>query len=312
MAKVERRQRQQRRGEKEEAVEMMGVSQDSPRQEEEVLNPQVLGTVLAPQTVTEGSSTTEHDKVESLTTIHNTCFSTVSSQVPTSTDQVIVNNIDLTDDLSQCTPPLHGVPSNTTTPYSRLSSVCRTPILKVKKLLHSPFSGESIAAQKMVPPGGQEVWSGGVEWGWGEGRGREGRSSETPPLVGDEVVVEAEGEVELVEGGGMEVEGGYEGEGVEKEKEGGFTNVPLNANGPSEHSTEKGDVGTAVDAPVQSPLVTHCDSNSQQPWSVLGPTLLRDSMAVHCIMQPLASQEALSVAELEKREEAIVHYLKNR
>lgn len=76
MAKVERRQRQQRRGEKEEAVERMGMSQDSPRQVEEILNPQVLGTVLAAQTVTEGSSTTEHDKVESLTTIHNTCFCT--------------------------------------------------------------------------------------------------------------------------------------------------------------------------------------------------------------------------------------------
>lgn len=273
MAKVERRQRQQRREEKEEVVEMTEVSRDSPRQVEEILNPQVLGAVSAAQTVTEGSSTTEHDKVESLTITHSTCFSICLHQVPTSTDQVFLNDaIGLTDDLSQCTPPLDGVPSSTniTTPYSILSSVCRTPIVKVKKLLHSPSSGGSIPAQKMVPASvdGQEVWCGGVEWGLSEGRGREGRSSETPPLVGDEVVVEAEGEVELVEGGGMEGERGCEGGAMEGEKEGGFNSVPLNANGSSEHSTEKGDVETAVDAPVQYPQVTHCDSNSQQPRSV--------------------------------------------
>lgn len=177
---------------------------------------------------------------------------------------------DLTDDFSQCTPPLSGVPSssNTTTPYSKLSSVCRTSIVKVNKLLHSSSSGVSIPERKVVPPasvGGQKVWSVGVEGGQ---RGKEGRLSETPPLEGDEVMVEAEGEVEHGEWGGMEGERGSEGGGVEGEREGGFNSVPLNPNGSSEDSTEKGDVETAADAPVQSSLVTHCDSNSQQPRSV--------------------------------------------
>ena len=181
---------------------------------------------------------------------------------------------DLTDDFSQCTPPLSGVPSssNTTTPYSKLSSVCRTSIVKVNKLLHSSSSGVSIPERKVVPPasvGGQKVWSVGVEGGqrWGEGR-----LSETPPLEGDEVMVEAEGEVEHGEWGGMEggMEGerGSEGGGMEGERGSGFNSVPLNANGSSEHSAEKGDVETADNAPVQSSLVTHCDSNSQQPRSV--------------------------------------------
>lgn len=73
MARVERRQRHQRREgkeSKEEVVEMIGVSQDSSWQVEEV-----LGTVSAAQAMTEASSATEHDKVESLTITHNTWFS---------------------------------------------------------------------------------------------------------------------------------------------------------------------------------------------------------------------------------------------
>lgn len=166
---------------------------------------------------------------------------------------------DLTDNLSQCTPPLNGVSSNTTTPHSKLSTVCRTPIVKVTKLLHSPSRGVSIPSQKTVPPVSvvdQGGWCREVEVGEGEGRGRESRLSETPPLEECEVVVEAEG-MGHVEGGGMEGEG-----------EGGFNNVPLNTSGPSEHSTEKGDVETADDAPVQSSLVTHCDTKSQQTRSV--------------------------------------------